>query len=70
MSLWIVLESDIRQWQVNVLLLRREFPFLYFPTGSSLLISVVSIDICLILVIYQHELLMSCAQLLQRSTME
>lgn len=55
MSLWIVLESDVRQGWVDILLLRREFPFLHFPTGSSLLIVVVSTDICLIFVIYQLE---------------
>lgn len=55
MSLWIALESNVRQGWVNILLLRREFPFLHFPTGSYLLIVVMSADICLIFVIYQLE---------------
>ena len=54
-SLRIVLKSDVRQRWVNILLLRREFPFLHFPTGSSLLIVGVSTDIYLIFVIYQLE---------------
>lgn len=55
MSLWLVLESNVRWGWVNILLLRREFPFLHFPTGSSLRIVVMSADICLIFVIYQLE---------------
>lgn len=70
MSLWIVPGSDIWQWWVNILLLHREVPFLHFPTGSSLLVSVVSTDICLIFVIYQHEHLINCARLLQHGATE